>query len=67
MGLEPSSVLQLQQKGPLCKQLHRTSKKLVSVLATSAPVTEASKEDVVVALDWVPYIRYPIRFKKSEI
>ena len=30
-------------------------------------MTEASKEDVVIALDWVPYICYPIRFKKSEI
>ena len=58
-------MLQLQQKGPLCEQLHRASKKLVSVSATSAPVTEASQEDVV--LDRVPCICYPIRFKKSEV
>ena len=64
---EPSLVLQLQQKGPLCKQLHQASKKLVLVLATSAPVTEASQEDVVVVLDWVPYICYPIWFKKSKV
>ena len=43
-----------------------TFKKLVSVSATSAPVTEASQEDVVV-LDWVSCIRYPIWFKKSKI
>ena len=30
-------------------------------------MTEASKEDVVVALDWVPCICYSIWFKKSEI
>ena len=58
-------MLQLQQKGPLCKQLHRASKKLVSVLATSAPVTEASQEDVV--LDRVFHICYLIRFKKNEV
>ena len=65
MRSEPSKVLQLQQKGPLCKQLYQVSKKLVSVLATFAPVTEASQEDIV--LDWVPCIYYPIWFKKSEV
>ena len=35
-------------------------------MATSAPVTEASKEDDIV-LDWVPCIFYPIWFKKNEV
>ena len=35
------------------------------VSATSAPVTEASQEDVI--LDRIPCICYPIRFKKSEV
>ena len=63
---EPNSVLQLQQKGPLCKKVHLAFKKLVLVLATSAPVTKASQEDVVV-LDWAPCICYLIRFKKSKV
>ena len=58
-------MLQLQQKEPLCKQLHRAFKKLVSVSATSVSVTEASKEDFV--LDRVACICYPIWFKKSEV
>ena len=66
MGLESSLVLQLQQKGSLCKQLYRAFLKLVSISATSAPVTKASQEDVVV-LDWVTCIRYPIWFKKSKV
>ena len=65
-GLEPSSMLQLQQKRPLCKQLYRTSKKLVLVLATFAPVTKASQKDIVV-LDRIPCICYPIWFKKSKV
>ena len=44
----------------------QTFKKLVLVSATSAPVTEASQEDVVL-LDRVPCICYPMRFKKSEV
>ena len=58
-------MLQLQQKGPLYKQLHRASKKLVLVLATSASVTEASQEDVV--LDQISCICYLIWFKKNEV
>ena len=59
-------MLQLQQKESLCKQLYQASKKLVSVLTTSAPVTEASQENDVF-LDWVLYICYPIWFKKSKV
>ena len=66
MQFELSKVLQLQQKGPVCKKLHQASKKLVSVLATFAPVTEASQENVVV-LNWVPCICYLIWFKKSKV
>ena len=58
-------MLQLQQKGPLCKQLHQAPKKLVSVLVTSAPVTEASEKDIV--LDRVSCICYPIWFKKNKV
>ena len=48
MQFEPSNILQLQQKRLLYKQLDQTSKKLVLVLATSTPMTEASKKDVVI-------------------
>ena len=44
----------------------RTFKKLVLVLATSTPVTEARHKNVVV-LDCVPCICYPMRFKKSKV
>ena len=50
--------------GPLCHQLSETFKKLMSVLATSVPVTEASKDEEV-ALARVPYIHYPLRFRKD--
>ena len=46
--------------------MHQTFKKLVLVLTTSAAVTEASQENVVV-LDCVPCICYPIRFIKSKV
>ena len=59
-------MLQLQQKRPLYKQLHQTSKKLVLVLATSTSITEANKKDVFV-LDWVSCICYLIPFKKNKI
>ena len=65
MRSKPNKVLQLQQKEPLCEQLHRASKKLVLVSATSVPVIEASQEDVV--LDWVLCICYPIWFKKNKV
>ena len=58
-------MLQLQQKRPLFEQLYQTSKKLVSVLATSAAVTEASKEDNVV-LNRVSYIQSPLHFCKDK-
>lgn len=41
-------------------------KKLVLVLPTSAPLTEASKKDDVV-LDQILCIHYLIQFKKNEI
>ena len=66
MQFKSTKVLQLQQKEPLCKQLHQVFKKLVSVLATSVPVTEASQEDVI-ALNWVSCICYPIWFKKNKV
>ena len=46
-----------------------TFKKLVSVLATSTPITKASKEDEMV-LKRVSCIHYPLRFynnKKNEV
>ena len=66
MWLEPNLILQLQQKGLLCNQLHQVSKKLVSDSTISMPVTEASKKDVVV-LDSIAYICYPIYFRKTEV
>ena len=57
-------MLQLQQKRRLFECLPQTSKKLVSVLATSAPITGASKEDKIV-LEKVPYIHYLLRFQKD--
>ena len=42
----------------------RTSKKLVLILATSLPITEASKEDEVV-LKRIPCIYYPLYFRKN--
>ena len=41
-------------------------KKLVSVSATSASVTEASKEAQEVILDRVPCIHYPVQFRKDK-
>ena len=54
-------MLQLSENGPLCNHLSG-AKKLVSVLATSLPVTETNKE---VTLERVPYIYYPLRFRKN--
>ena len=42
------------------------AKKLISVLATSALVTSASKEAPEVILDQVPCIDYPIQFRKDK-
>ena len=42
-----------------------TSKKLVSVLATFAPMTEASKKDEVI-LERLSCIHYPLRFRKDK-
>ena len=42
------------------------AKKLISVLATFASETGASKEAPEVILDWVPYIHYPIQFRKDK-
>ena len=41
-------------------------KKLVPILATSASVTEASKEAQEVILDRVPCIHYPVQFRKDK-
>ena len=41
-------------------------KKLVLVLATSASVTETSKEAQEMILDWVPCIYYPVQFHKDK-
>ena len=42
------------------------AKKLVSVLATSALVTGASKKAPEVVLDRVPCIHYPVQFRKDK-
>ena len=42
------------------------AKKLVSVLATSSSVTEASKEDHV-TLERVLFVYYPLRFQKDTV
>ena len=64
----PGYLLEFQQKGPLCKQVSRTSeaKKLVLVLATSALVTGASKGAPKVVLDRVLCIYYPVQFWKNK-
>ena len=41
-------------------------KKLVLVSATSALVTKASKEAQEVILDRVPFIYYPVQFRKDK-
>ena len=48
--------------------MSRTSKakKLVSVLATSASVTGASKETPEMVLNRVPCIYYPLQFRKDK-
>ena len=45
----------------------QTFKKLTSALKTSSLMAGASMEDNPLALDWVPCICYPIRFKKSKV
>lgn len=58
-------MLELKPEGLLFKRLPKTFKKLVSVSATSAPITGASKEDEVV-LEGVPCVYYPLRFRKDK-
>ena len=62
-------MLQLQQKMTLFKQVSQATqaKKLLSVLATFASVTGASKEaQEVIVLDRVPCIHYPMQFRKNK-
>ena len=49
---------------PLCRQVSRAlkAKKLVLVLATSTSMTDTREE----ALEHVPYIHYPVQFKKKK-
>ena len=60
-------MLQLQQEGTLCFPVHRAQegwlKKLVTVSATSASGTKASKE---IILERVPCIRYPVQFQNNK-
>ena len=42
------------------------AKKLILVLATSALVTDASKEAPEVILDWVFCVHYPVQFHKDK-
>ena len=42
------------------------AKKLVSVMSTSASVTGANKKTQEVILDRVPYIHYPVQFRKYK-
>ena len=65
MQFELNKLLQLQQKGPLYKQLHRISKKLVLVPVIFAPAIKTSHKDNV--LVWIPYIYDSIQFNKSKI
>ena len=51
------------KKGPFCQELPRTSKKLVSVLATSVPVTGSDEEVNVRVL----CIHYPVQFQEEQI
>lgn len=51
------------KKGHYAKKLPRTFKKLVLVLATSLLVTGVSK---VATLVCVPYISYPVQFRKDD-
>ena len=54
-------MLQLSENEPLCNHLSG-AKKQVSVSATSSTVTETNKE---VTLERVPYIYYPLHFRKD--
>ena len=49
------------EEGPYFEKLPRTSKKLVSVLATSVPMTNGG-EDVARVL----CIHYPVRFQENQ-
>ena len=50
-------MLQLLEKKPYFEQLSKTSKKQVSILATSMSVTDSGEEVVRVA-----FINYPVQF-----
>ena len=63
---EYGQVFQLWQKRSLCQYLSRLAKKLVSILATSSSVTEASKEKYV-SLERMACIHYLLRFWKDTI
>ena len=52
----------MPEEGPFFEELPGTSKKLVSVLATSVPVTDGGEEVVV----RVPCIHYPVRFQEGQ-
>ena len=56
-------MLQLPEEGPFFEELPGTSKKLVSVSATSVPVTDGDEE---VVLERVPCIHYPARFQGDQ-
>ena len=64
MRHKSSHVLEPQPERALFKCMPETFRKLVSVLATSLSVTETSKEDDV-TLERVPYVHYPLRFRKD--
>lgn len=57
-------MLPLSKIVALYEQLLKTFKKLALVFVTSAPITDISKEEVVLAR--VPYIYYPLYFKKNN-
>lgn len=61
-----SYILELQSEKLLLKYLFRTFKKLVSILATPALVTKASKKNNIV-LKRASCIYYPVWFKKDKV
>ena len=53
----------MPEEGPFLEELPGTSKKLVSVSATSVPVIDGGEEAV---LERVPCIHYPDRFQEGQ-
>lgn len=53
-------------KKPLFEYMFKIFKKLVSVLAISIPLIEATKKDNIV-LEKISYIHYPILFKIDKV